>query len=57
MESVGSEAVLEHVQFEICAHEYLANIIPTSSQEELAMYNTSAARQNQLCLKPSGMTN
>ena len=37
-ESSGSDAVLEYMQFANFAHEYLANIIPTSSQEELAMY-------------------
>ena len=37
-EPSGSKQVLEHMQFANFAHEFLANLIPTSSQEELAMY-------------------
>ena len=38
METSGSKQVLEHMQFASFAHEFLGNLIPTSSQEELAMY-------------------
>jgi len=38
IEDSGSQKVLEHMQFANFAHEFLANLIPTSSQEELAMY-------------------
>ena len=38
MQIQPSEEVLEHMQFSNFAYEYLGNIIPTSSKEELAMY-------------------
>ena len=34
----GNEQVPEHIQIASFAHEFLGNLIPTSSQEELAMY-------------------